>query len=103
GTVFVDLYIDEPPRRRDLALRAAELHQQRIARELHVLQLRESGPQPLQFATTHGAFLGDSILALGEHVEFAVLGQELDLHARAGIAPGFGDEGLLETIEPSLR
>jgi hypothetical protein len=31
GTGFLDLHFDEPPRRRDLALRTTELHQKRIA------------------------------------------------------------------------
>ena len=44
GTVFIDFHINEPPRRGDLALGAAELHQQRIARQLHILQLPEPRP-----------------------------------------------------------
>lgn len=86
GTFLVDLHGDKPPRGRDLALRTAELHQERIARELHRLQLREPRPQPLQLAAAHRALLGDPIEALGKHVQFIILRQKHHLHPGAGTA-----------------
>ena len=41
-------------------------------------------PQPLQLPPAHRAFLGDAVGTLGEDIELAVLGQQLDLDARRG-------------------
>ena len=40
----------------------------------------------------HRALLADARGNLGEHVEFAVLGQQLDRDTRAGFLPGPGEE-----------
>jgi hypothetical protein len=48
-------------------------------------------------------FLGDAVGALGEDIEFAILGQEFDLHTRPGVVPGLIDKRLLQPGQPPLR
>jgi len=45
--VRVDRYVEEAPCRGRLGAGGAELHQQALAGEVHVRQLRQSRPQPL--------------------------------------------------------
>src|SRR5258708_26341307 len=42
-------------------------------------------------------------MTLGEHIEFVVLWQQLDLHAGSGVVPRLGHQGFLESVEPPLR
>ena len=94
--LIVDLHLDEPPAGRILAARRAELHQQLFVRERHAGELFQPRPQPLELARAHRTFLGDAIRALGEHVQLAVLRQELDLHAGPGVLPGLEQQVLLQ-------
>ena len=92
----VDLDLDQAPAGRPLRLGLSEPDQQFVARQMdgHPAQVFQSRPQALQLPPAHRALLGDPVEALGEHIEFAVLRQQLDLHARARLLPGLGRQGL---------
>ena len=59
----------------------------------------EAGAQP---AAAHGAFLGDAILALGEDVGLAFLGQKFHAHAGPRLLPVASGEGGFEHGEFSF-
>ena len=46
--------------------------------------------------------LADAVGALGQHVEFLALRQELDPHAGSGLAPGLVEEVMLEAAQAAL-
>jgi len=58
-------------------------------------------PQPLQLPPAHGSFLGHPIETLGKDMEFAVLGQQFDLNALAGLLPRLVQQGLFQTVQAS--
>ncbi len=64
--------------------------------------LPEPLPQPFQLPPPHRAFLGDAIVALGEDVEFVVLGQQFDLHALPRLLPGLLQQMLLQPVQAAL-
>ena len=80
-----------------------QLHQHLLARDFHDGQLSQPLPQPLQLPFAHRAFLADAIDALCVHIEFAVLGQQFDRDARAGLLPRLSQELFLKPRETPLR
>src|SRR5580693_6352784 len=86
-----------------LIARGAEFHQQLLARDLHCRELLEPGPQPLQLAPPDCPLLGDTVAALGQDVELALLRQQLDLHAGSRLLPRLGDEMLFQTRQATLQ
>ena len=72
------------------------------ARDLHGGELAKPLPQPFHLALAHRALLGEALVALGEVVELAVLGQELDLNALADLLPGLVDQMFLKPGQPSF-
>ena len=89
GELGVDIDFDQTPSGRPFGFRLAELDQQLVARQIdgHSAQVFQARPKPLQLPAAHGALLGDPVEALREDIEFAVLRQQLDLHARPGFLP----------------
>ena len=88
---------DQTPGGGRLGARRAELHQPFLARDVHLGELLQSRPQPFQLPPAHRALLADAVGALGEDIEFVVLGEQLDLDAFARLAPRLVDEMLFET------
>jgi hypothetical protein len=89
GELGVDRDFDEPPSGWPFGFGLAEFNEQFVALQVdrHPMQLFQARPQPLQLPPAHRALFGDPVEALGEDIEFAVLGQQLDLHARSGLLP----------------
>jgi hypothetical protein len=52
---------------------------------------------------SHRPLLTDAALALRQHVEFRVLGQQLDVDARPHLLPGQSNERFFQLAEPPLR
>src|SRR6516162_3534473 len=75
SAVCGDLDRHQAPGDARLIARAAEFHQQLLARDLHRRELLEPGPQPLQLAPTDCPFLAGPVAALGQDVEFTLLRQ----------------------------
>ena len=76
---------------RALLARGAEPHQQLLAGQLHAGELFEPRPQPFQLAAADRPFLGDPVGAVGEDVEFAILGQKLHVDAGPRLVPRLGE------------
>lgn len=85
-----------------LGTRAAELHQQFFARDLHGGDLLEPLPKPLQLPSAHGALFRDAVGTLREDVELAVVSPQLDLHALLRVPPGLVHEVLLQPVQTAL-
>ncbi len=66
------------------------------------LQFAEALPIRFQPATAHAALLARAGLALGEHVEFAVLGQQFGAQLRVYRLPGPIGQRRLVAGEPAL-
>ena len=96
------LDIEQAPRRRRLGAGGTELHEQRLAFEVHRGDLLEPRPQPLQLAPAHGAFLVNAIAALGQHVQLLLLRQQLDIDAFTHGLPGQADQSSFHFGEPPL-
>src|SRR5215471_1181574 len=94
---------NKTPCRACLGTRRAELHEQLFARELHALDLLEPCPKPPELAPAYRALLRYAIGALSQHIELAVLRQQLHLHARPRLVPGLVQQLLLEFVEAALR
>ena len=65
-------------------------------------ELAEPRPQPFQLPPAHRALLDDAVRALGEDVEFVVLGQQFDVDAFARLLPGLLDQMFFQAVQPSL-
>lgn len=84
-------------------LRGAEFREQRVAGRALPLERAEALPIGFEPALAHRAFLTGAGLALGEHVEFAVLREEFDAQLRAHRLPRPCGEGGFVAGEPGLR
>ena len=62
--------------------RGAQFLQALITGEVLLLDFGQALPEGFEFAPAHGPFFGGARTALGQHIDFAVLGQEL--HAQLG-------------------
>jgi len=97
GAFLVHLDIDQAPCGGSAGPCRTQLHQHLLARNFHRGQLSQPLPQPLQLPPAHRTFLADTRGTFSEHVEFAVLVQQLDRDTRAGFLPGLGEELFLNT------
>lgn len=85
-----------------LLLGGTKLEQQLIAAELLLAQRIQPSPQLFQAPAAHGTLLGDTIAALGEDVDLAILRQQLHLHPGPGVVPRLVEQRLLQPAQPSL-
>jgi hypothetical protein len=65
--------------------------------------VREPLPQLFELVSAHRAFLGAAIATLRKQIEFAILRQQLDLHARSHFLPWLGEEIPLQTDQAAVR
>jgi hypothetical protein len=84
GAACGDLDYCQAPGGAGLIARGAEFHQQLLAGQLHRRQLLEPRPQPLQLTPPDCPLLGDTVTALRQNVELALLRQQLDPSLRWG-------------------
>ena len=77
--------------------RASQELEQEFGRvEFHAAQLHEPRPQRPERAAPHRAFLAHPVAAAREHVEFALLGEQLDLDSLARPRPGDFEQSRFE-------
>src|SRR5207244_2046305 len=102
SAVCGDLDHRQAPGDAGLIARGAEFHQQLLARQLHRRQLLEPRPQPLQLAPPYRPLLGNTVAALGQDVELALLRQQLDLDAGSRLLPRLSDQMFFQTRQATL-
>ena len=69
---------------------------------LHRREFLQPRPQPIHLPAAHAAFLGDAIPALGKHVEFPVLREQLHPHLGTHLIPRFHQQSLCERTQATL-
>lgn len=77
----------------------AEFQQQRIARDIHPLQLVQARPQFLELPPPHRRLLVAPAAATGQHVEVFPFPGQFDLDPCLHLRPGLSDELALELGE----
>src|SRR5580693_3079575 len=102
SAVSGDLDHRQAPGDAGLIARGAEFHQQLLARRLHRRELLEPRPQPLQLAPPYRPLLGNTVAALGQDVELALLRQQLDLDAGSRLLPRLSDQMFFQTRQATL-
>jgi hypothetical protein len=69
----------------------ADLEEQLVAAQRHLLELGQPGEELAQFAPAHGALLFDAVTALREDVKLAGLRQEFNFDSFAHVRPRLCD------------